>query len=127
MRIVIEQYPYEERALLNAIKGFPRVPAANDNGLVRVDYVGYCYLPEINDCVFFLPKVVLQRHAEAPAQDENTDKQKDEVTTYDWVFGKYKPESLLVVNEETLNDVERNFLYELSVCPCPKMVDSCLT
>ena len=115
MRIVIEQYPYEDRALLNAIKGFPRVPAANDNGLVRVDYVGYCYLPEINDCVFFLPKVVLQRHAEAPAQDENTDKQKDEVTTFDWVFGKYKPESLLVVNEDALNDVERNFLYELSV------------
>ena len=115
MRIVIEQYPYEERALLNAIKGFHRIPAANDNGLVRVDYVGYCYLPEINDCVFFLPKVVLQRHAEAPTQGENTDKQKDEVTTYDWAFGKYKPESLLVVNEESLNDVERNFLYELSV------------
>ena len=110
MRIVVEQYPYEESAIANALRGFDHLPPANDQGLVRVDYVGYCFLPEVNDCVFFLPKVVLQRHKEAP-QEEN----KDEVTTYDWVFGNYKPEKLLILDEETLTDIEHDFLYELSV------------
>lgn len=110
MRIVIEQYPYEEHAILSALRGFTRLQPANDKGQVRVDYVGYCFLPEVNDCVFFLPKVVLQRHAEAPAEEN-----KDEVTTYDCVFGKYKPEKLLVVEDGLLTDTEHDFLYELSV------------
>lgn len=110
MRIVIEQYPYEEHAILSALRGFTRLQPANDKGQVRVDYVGYCFLPEINDCVFFLPKVVLQRHKDAPAEEN-----KDEVTTYDWVFGKYKPEKLLVVEDGLLTDTEHDFLYELSV------------
>lgn len=110
MRIVIEQYPYEEHAILSALRGFTRLQPANDKGQVRVDYVGYCFLPEINDCVFFLPKVVLQRYKDAPAEEN-----KDEVTTYDWVFGKYKPEKLLVVEDSLLTDTEHDFLYELSV------------
>lgn len=110
MRIVIEQYPYEEHAILSALRGFTRLQPANDKGQVRVEYVGYCFLPEINDCVFFLPKVVLQRHKDAPAEEN-----KDEVTTYDWVFGKYKPEKLLVVEDGLLTDTEHDFLYELSV------------
>jgi len=110
VRIVIEQYPYEEHAILSALRGFTRLQPANDKGQVRVDYVGYCFLPEINDCVFFLPKVVLQRHKGAPAEEN-----KDEVTTYDWVFGKYKPEKLLVVEDGLLTDTEHDFLYELSV------------
>lgn len=110
MRIVIEQYPYEESAILDALKGFPRIPPANDQGLVRVDYVGYCFLPEANDCVFFLPKVVLQRRK---TMEEEMDR--DEVTTHDWVFGRIRPERLLIVDDETLTDVEHDFLYELSV------------
>lgn len=110
MRIVVEQYPYEETTLKRALKGFDHLPPANDNGFVRVDYVGYCFLPEVNDCVFFLPKVVLQRRNEAPAEEN-----KDEVTEYDWVFGNYEPEKLLVVEDGLLTDTERDFLYELSV------------
>lgn len=110
MRIVIEQYPYEEHKILSALRGFTRLQPANDKGQVRVDYVGYCFLPEVNDCVFFLPKVVLQRHEDAPAEEN-----KDEVTTYDRVFGQYKPEELLVVEDGLLTDTEHDFLYELSV------------
>ena len=110
MRIVIEQYPYDEHAILSALRGFTRLQPANDNGQVRVDYVGYCFLPEVNDCVFFLPKVVLQRRINAPAEEN-----KDEVTTCDWVFGKYEPEKLLVVEDGLLTDTEHDFLYELSV------------
>ena len=115
MRIIIEQYPYEESALTETLKGFSHLPPANDNGLVRVDFVGYCFLPKVNDCVFFLPKVVLQRPKESP--DENKDK--EAVTSFDRVFGKYKPEDILCVENAlenlVIDETEHQFLYELSV------------
>ena len=116
MRIVVEQYPYEESALRNALKGFEHLPPANDKGLVRMDYVGYCFLPEINDCVFFLPKVVLQRQVEQPLDNEQD---KEIVTTFDRVFGKYSPDDILCIEDalerKLIDDTEHQFLYELSV------------
>lgn len=116
MRIVVEQYPYEKTALRSALKGFEHLPPANDNGLVRVDYVGYCFLPEVNDCVFFLPKVVLQRPVEQPLGDEQD---KELVTTFDRVFGKYRPDDILCIEDalerKLIDDTEHQFLYELSV------------
>ena len=116
----------------NALKGFVHLPPANDKGLVRVDYVGYCFLPEVNDCVFFLPKVVLQQRKKndngedfQPPQDEvgneeKTEKEiKETVYEYDWVFGVHKPEDILCVedalNEKFIDEDEHKFLYELSV------------
>lgn len=116
MRIVVEQYPYKESDLRNALIGFDHLPPANDKGLVRVDYVGYCFLPMVNDCVFFLPKVVLQRSQE---QQPEEDQDKELVTTFDRVFGKYKPEDILcledAIEHELIDDAEHKFLYELSV------------
>lgn len=58
MRIIIEDYPYDEQELRGIIPArmldFP-----NKHGEIRLPYVGYCFYREINDCIFFLPKVVL--------------------------------------------------------------------
>ena len=116
MRIVVEQYPYEKTALKRALKGFDHLPPANDKGLVRVDFVGYCFLSEVNDCVFFLPKVVLQRPKEQPLENEQD---KELVTAFDRVFGKHKPEDILCIEDALANnlidDTEHKFLFELSV------------
>ena len=116
MRIVVEQYPYKESDLRNALIGFDHLPPANDKGLVRVDYVGYCFLPMVNDCVFFLPKVVLQRPI---GQNIEDDLDKELVTTFDKIFGKHKPEDILCIENAVENglidDIEHKFLYELSV------------
>lgn len=107
MRIVVEQYPYQEAALKEALPGFEHLPMRNDQGQVRLGYVGYCFLPKVNDCVFFLPKVVLQGPAGNSAEDD--------VFTCDWVFGKYHPEDLLK-SDTAITDVrEKEFIYEFSV------------
>ena len=114
MRLVVEQYPYDEAALHAALPGFNHFPPANDDGKVRVGYVGYCFLPKVNDCAFFLPKVVLR-----PKKDAILSQNSDAVSTDDFVFGKYRPEQLLCLSnaaeERTITDEEYQFLYQLSV------------
>lgn len=56
MKIIIEGYPYPQEAVATILKGFE--PSAK-NDKISVDYVGYFYSKEIADCIFFLPKVVL--------------------------------------------------------------------
>ena len=64
--------------------------------MVRVSYVGYYYNDSIKDCIFFLPKVVL---------DEN-----------DLVLNRYKPEEILDVEKcERMEREDRDFIYGLSV------------
>ena len=123
MRIVVEKYPYEYSSLVKALPGFNSIPLPDDNGLVRMDYVGYCFLPEANDCVFFLPKVVLKpkkkesESSNVTLNDEQTGQNKEEVTTNDWIFGEHDPKTLLIVDEsfKIKNETQYKFLYELSV------------
>lgn len=72
-------------------------PTISVGGKVSVGYVGYYYNPAIKDCVFILPKVIL-----------------DEAGL---VFGKHKPEDIVYLEKEDnpLEDDERKFIYELSV------------
>lgn len=56
MRILIEGYQYNEQDVSHILKGFE--PFSKD-GKISVEYVGYFYSKEIADCIFFLPKVLM--------------------------------------------------------------------
>ena len=96
MKILIEehQYPATEEILKVVSELGPTIGLG---GKVSVGYVGYYYNSAINDCVFILPKVLLD------------DKEK--------AFGQYEPENIvhLESKDNPLKDEERRFIYELSV------------
>ena len=56
MKIIIEGYPYDEQAVAEVLSGFE--PSTLD-GKTTVSHVGYCYSRRLGDCIFFLPKVVI--------------------------------------------------------------------
>ena len=64
---------------------------------ISVSYVGYYYNPKIKDCVFVLPKVLIDEHG--------------------LVFGKYDPAKLIHLDrdEVKLEQHEKKFLYEFAV------------
>ncbi len=104
MRIVIEDYPYPEAKLREVV---PKrlLDFSNKKGEVRPPYVGYCYNPRINDCIFFLPKVVLTKDKEDV----------DDVTGRGSVFDRYNPVDLLDFDKVTVDDADRRFLQKFAV------------
>lgn len=57
MKIIVEGYPYPKDKVEHIMEGLDSL--TNTDGLVRPSFVGYFYNNRIGDCVFFLPKVVL--------------------------------------------------------------------
>lgn len=99
MRILIEEYRYQAQDVKDTIHGIDALE--NIEGEVSVNYVGYYFNnhPDVYDCVFILPKVLL----------EVKDGQ-------ELVFGKYRPEDIICVNEESpLTDEQKSFIYDFSV------------
>ncbi len=99
MRIVIEGYPYHEVDLAKILPS-RLMDTPDKNGLVRPPYVGYCFNPEINDCIFFLPKVVLT---------------KDMAGESDRVLDRYDPVTLLDPDSTALDKCDNTFLQQFSV------------
>lgn len=93
MKLILEGYPYPSGALDDVLKGFELLE--NQAGQVALDYVGYCFSQEIRDCVFFLPKVLL---------DEK-----------DRVLGKYRPETLIDADSDQIAKEDKDFLYRFSL------------
>ena len=96
MRILIEEHPYPATdEILKVVSELG--PTIGVKGTVSVGYVGYYYNTNIHDCVFILPKVLL---------DENG-----------LAFQKHLPEDIvhLEKKDNPLDDNERRFIYELSV------------
>ena len=104
MRIVIEDFPYDEKKLREVVPArmldFP-----NKKGEIQPPYVGYCYNTEINDCIFFLPKVVLTKDI----------KDKKDETGLGLVFDKYNPSDLLDFDNTKLDDTDRKFLQNFAI------------
>lgn len=97
MRILIEEYKYKANDVRDILHGVDALETIE--GYVSLNYVGYFYNPTLCDCVFILPKVLLET--------------KDKI---DYVFGKYKPEDILEVDGcDILTETERNFIYEFAV------------
>ena len=100
MKILIEEHQYSIDRVKPILSGL-YTPSEIEK-TVQVKYVGYYFNPTLNDCVFILPKVLL---------DEN-----------DKAFGKYNPDDLIDLEENEkleigrkLKDEEKDFIYNLSV------------
>ena len=99
MRILIEEYRYKALDVRETIYGLDVLE--DIEGYVSVNYVGYYFNshPQVYDCVFILPKVLLEvRDGE------------------ELVFGQYRPEDIICVNENSLlTEEQKNFIYYFSV------------
>ena len=101
MRILIEEYQYEVADVKDILHGID--PLTNIEGKVSIHYVGYYYNSLLKDCVFILPKVLLQGN-------ENSADGKE------LVFGRYKPEEIANLDEKNpLSKKERDFIYKFAV------------
>lgn len=97
MRILIEEHQYPADAVHKVLDGITTL--RNVNGMISVNYVGYFYNPTLKDCVFILPKVLLE-----------------DVEGEELVFGHATPEKIINLEETTeLTQDEHDFIYELSV------------
>ena len=99
MRILIEEYQYEYEDVYDVLKGLGVLQDVE--GKVSLSYVGYYFNddPDVNDCVFILPKVLLEGEF---------GKEK--------VFGHIEPKDLINAEEcKDLTTEEHTFIYNLSV------------
>ena len=97
MKLLIEEYQYNAKDVVDVLEGLFTLQDVDNK--ISVSYVGYYYNPseKIRDCVFVLPKVLI---------DENG-----------LVFGKYDPAKLIHLDrdEVKLEPHEKKFLYEFAV------------
>lgn len=105
MRILIEEYQYtltdesrqhDLKTILKELGGFENV-----DGKVSINYVGYYYSAELKDCVFILPKVLI-----------NIDKERK----LELVFGDFRPEDIINIDKSILlKEEQKRFIYEFAV------------
>ena len=93
MRILVEEYQYDAALVSEALQGIDALQ--NVEGLVSLSYVGYFYNTRLKDCVFILPKVLMDEQGR--------------------VFSKYSPEEIIHLDKSRLSAEERAFLYEFAV------------
>ena len=113
MHILIEEYQYASEDIKHVLIGDDLMKDANGN--VSLDNVGYFFNPhpEVQDCVFILPKVLLGKRE---WMDEDGKLCVDENSNYDWVFGHIKPKDLINMEDcKDLRHEEYQFIYNLAV------------
>lgn len=90
MRLILEEHKYKAKDINPCLK--PYCTFSNRDNEVKFGTVGYYYNSELDDCVFFLPKVLMDKN--------------------DKVFGKYDPNDLLEPDkyEKKLSTEEKDFL-----------------
>ena len=103
MRVLIEEYQYKYEDVYGALKGLDVLQDVN--GKVSLSYVGYFYNPDpdVQECVFILPKVLLGQRT---IIDEEGKQVIDTKSTYDWVFGHIAPRDL--INMEKCEELRPN-------------------
>lgn len=94
MKIILEEHPYDVEFVRNShvFDGLTQLEDIHQR--VSVKYVGYYYNATEKDCVFVLPKVLM---------DEQ-----------DRVFGK-QPEDIVDLDHSKLTDSEKKFLFEFAI------------
>ena len=93
MRILVEEYQYDATLVRDVLQGIDALQ--NVEGLVSLSYVGYFYNTKLKDCVFILPKVLMDERG--------------------LVFSKYSPSEIIHMDKSKLTEEERKFLYEFAV------------
>lgn len=94
MILLIEGYKYKADDVKEVLEGLGLLENLNQE--VIVNYVGYMYNPYIKDCVFILPKVLIDENEKA--------------------FGHIDPTDLIHLDKaESLTEEERRFIYEFAV------------
>lgn len=94
MRLLIEGYNYDKAVVEKTLQGIFELETIDHK--ISINYVGYFYNPSIQDCVFILPKVLI---------DEN-----------DKVFKRFSAEELINVDKvKGLLPAERTFIYEFAI------------
>ena len=94
MRVIIEGYCYRASAVRDVLHELSTLE--NVGGEISVGYVGYYYHPQLRDCVFILPKVLVN--------EENK------------VFSRLDPHDIIDLDNCTeLSSEERSFIYEFAV------------
>lgn len=94
MILLIEGYKYKADDVKEVLEGLGLLENLNQE--VIVNYVGYMYNPHIKDCVFILPKVLIDENEKA--------------------FGHIDPTDLIHLDKaESLTEEERKFIYEFAV------------
>ena len=93
MRILVEEYQYDATLVRDVLQGIDALQ--NADGLVSLSYVGYFYNTKLKDCVFILPKVLMDERGR--------------------VFSKYSPSEIIHMDKSKLTEEERKFLYEFAV------------
>ena len=97
MHIIIEEHQYPVEVLGKTLDGIMNL--RDMDGKVSVSYVGYYYNPTLKDCVFILPKVLME-----------------DVDGEELVFGHCKPEDIIDLEKQDLltqeeHDLSMNFPY----------------
>ena len=97
MKILLEEYKYPVELVKRVLCGIGMDTLQDVEGCVSLSYVGYFYNPEIKDCVFILPKVLMNENGK--------------------VFGNNEPTDIIDIDakDSPLSDTERKFLYEFAV------------
>ena len=94
MRVIVEGYCYRASAVRDVLHELSTLE--NVGGEISVGYVGYYYNPQLRDCVFILPKVLVN--------EENK------------VFSRLDPHDIIDLDNCTeLSSEERSFIYEFAV------------
>ena len=97
MKLLLEEYKYPVELVREVLHGVGADALQDIEGDVSLSYVGYFYNPQLRDCVFILPKVLMDESGK--------------------VFGKYDPKALIDLDkkENALTQEERKFIYEFAV------------
>ena len=97
MKLLLEEYKYPVELVREVLHGIGSDALQDIEGDVSLSYVGYFYNPQLRDCVFILPKVLMDESGK--------------------VFGKYDPKALIDLDkkENALTQEERKFIYEFAV------------
>ncbi len=93
MRLLVEEYQYDATLVRDVLYGIDALQSVE--GLVSLSYVGYFYNTKLKDCVFILPKVLMDERGK--------------------VFSKYTPTDIINMEKSRLTKEERSFLYEFAV------------
>lgn len=97
MRLLVEEYKYPVELVKTILQGIGTDALQDIEGDVSLTYVGYFYNAALKDCVFILPKVLMDEQG--------------------LVFGKYDPKDILDLTKKNspLDDQEQKFIYEFAV------------